>query len=276
MDMRGSIGGAIMFVADKNIKEKGESLISPFNEERVGPISYDLSSEEFYTTEDGEIRNQSEISLEPGESVFVSCVETVDLPDDMAAVINARNSKIRQGLRIDAPIYYPGHKTRVFFRVSNISKDVIQFLKDEQYAAIYFVKVDGAVERPYEGAFSDELNFRGMAEYRGAYEKAMRKIESKKDELKDMEKGIYANVLVLLTIFVALFSLININVGLARESTETGIAFRMLIFNLGTVGSIAMLISFAQTMIKSKDVNKSLLCIGVACFAVALVLAAWL
>ena len=179
-------------------------------------------------------------------------------------------------MRIDAPIYYPGHKTRVFFRVSNISKDVIQFLKDEQYAAIYFVKVDGAVERPYEGAFSDELNFRGMAEYRGAYEKAMRKIESKKDELKDMEKGIYANVLVLLTIFVALFSLININVGLARESTETGIAFRMLIFNLGTVGSIAMLISFAQTMIKSKDVNKSLLCIGVACFAVALVLAAWL
>lgn len=265
-----------MFVVDRNIKEKGESLIFPFEEERVGPISYDLSSKEFHTTENGEIRSQSEISLEPRESVFVSCVETVDLPNDMAAVINARNSKIRQGLRIDAPIYYPGHKTRVFFRVSNVSKDVIQFSKDERYAAIYFVKVDGPVERPYEGAFSNELNFGGMAEYRGAYEKAMRKIESKKDELKDMEKGIYANVLVLLTIFVALFSLININVGLARESTETGAAFRMLVFNLGTVGSIAMLISFAQTMIKSKDVNKSLLCIGMACFAVALLLAAWL
>ena len=264
-----------MFVADRNIKEKGESLILPFEEERVGPISYDLSSREFHTTEDGEIRNRSKISLKPGESVFVSCVETVDLPNDMAAVINARNSKIRQGLRIDAPIYYPGHKTRVFFRVSNVSKDVIQFSKDERYAAIYFVKVDGAVEKPYEGAFSNELNFSGMAEYRGDYEKAMRKIESKKDELKDMEKNIYANVLVLLPIFVALFSLININVGLAREGTETDTAFRMLVFNLGTVGSIAMLISFAQTMIKSRSLNKSLLCIGMACFAVALLLAAW-
>jgi hypothetical protein len=94
----------------------------------------------------------------------------------------------------------------------------------------YFVKVDDAVERPYEGVFNDELNFRGMAEYRGAYEKAMRKIESKKDELKDMEKGIYANVLVLLTIFVALFSLININVGLARESTGIGTAFDSALF----------------------------------------------
>ena len=159
-----------MFVADSIIKKEGKSLITPFENERVGPISYDLSAKEFHTTKDGEIVTQSEISLLPGESVFVSCEETITLPGDMAAVINARNSRIRQGLRIDAPIYYPGHKTRVFFRVSNVSKECIVFSKKEKYAAIYFVKVDGIVEKPYKGEFENELHsilgteFAGLSE----------------------------------------------------------------------------------------------------------------
>ena len=269
-----------MFVADRNIKAAGEQLISPFSEERVGPISYDLLSKEFHTTKDGEIITQSGISLNPGESVFVSCEEQIDLPSDMAAIINARNSKIRQGLRLDAPIYYPGHKTRVFFRISNVSTDTIKFSKGEQYAAIYFIKVDGSVDKPYEGTFNNELNFSGMAEYRGAYQKTMQKFESQKDELKNIEKGIYANVLVLLTIFVALFSLININVGLVRDSTGAGTVFRMLVFNFGTVGSIAILIGFVQRMISSKPVNQHMLWIevgiGLACFVAASVFATWL
>lgn len=34
---------------------------------------------------------------------------------------------------------------------------MILFLKDERYAAMYFVKVDGAAERPYEGAFNGKV-----------------------------------------------------------------------------------------------------------------------
>lgn len=171
-----------MFVADRNIKAAGEKLISPFLEEYVGPISYDLSAKEFHTTKGGEIVTYSRICLNPGESVFVACEEQIDLPLDMAAIINARNSKIRQGLRVDAPIYYPGHKTRVFFRISNISTDTIELSKGEQYAAIYFIKVDDCVDKPYEGTFNNELNFSGMAEYRGAYQKIMQKFESQKDD----------------------------------------------------------------------------------------------
>ena len=265
-----------MFVADSIIKKEGKSLITPFENERVGPISYDLSAKEFHTTKDGEIVTQSEISLLPGESVFVSCEETITLPGDMAAVINARNSRIRQGLRIDAPIYYPGHKTRVFFRVSNVSKERILFSKKEKYAAIYFVKVDGTVEKTYKGEFENELNFKGMGEYRGEYEQAMRKIKEGAEDLKSMEKGIYANVLVLLTIFVALFSLVNINVDLVRNSTGADTMFRMLVFNLAMVGSIAMLISFVQIIIKNRSINAYLLFVGVLCFAAALFFSTWI
>lgn len=262
-----------MFVADSKIKSFGEKLISPFRaDKRLGPISYDLTAKEFHTTRGEEIISQREITLEPGESTFVSCEEIINLPNNMSAVINARNSKIRQGLALDAPIYLPGHKTRVFFRITNISKDKIFFQCGERYAAIYFQTIDGVVDRPYEGVFSDELNFRGMAEYRGEYKKAMQKMADKMTEVKGMERSIYANVLVIMTIFVALFSLININISLVKDGNGVNMLFRMLVFNLGTVGSIAVLIGFANSIIRDK-INKVLLGIGGVCFAIAILLA---
>lgn len=44
--------------------------------------------------------------------------------------------------------------------------------------------------------------------------------------------------MVLMTIFVALFSLININVNLVKEGSDGAYLIRLLVFNLGTVGSI--------------------------------------
>ena len=95
----------------------------------------------------------------------------------------------------------------------------------------------------------------------------MRKIKERVEDLKSMEKGIYANVLVLLTIFVALFSLVNINVDLVRNGTGADTMFQMLVFNLAMVGSIAMLISFVQIIIKNRSINAYLLFVGILCFA---------
>ncbi len=136
--------------------------------------------------------------------------------------------------------------------------------------------MDGIVEKPYKGEFENELNFKGMGEYRGEYEQAMRKIKEREEDLKSMEKGIYANVLVLLTIFVALFSLVNINVDLVRNSTGAGTMFRMLVFNLAMVGSIGLLISFVQIIIKNRSINVYLLFVGILCFAAALFFSTWI
>lgn len=120
-----------MFIADSKIKELGQGLIRPFvDDDRLGPISYDLTAKEFYTTKDDDIIHQETIKLSPGESAFVSCDEIITLPNDMAAIINARNSKLRQGIALDAPVYFPGHETRVFFRITNFSKDIIRFTKE--------------------------------------------------------------------------------------------------------------------------------------------------
>lgn len=78
-----------------------------------------------------------------------------------------------------------------------------------------------------------------------------------------------------MTIFVALFSLININVNLVKETSGANAMFRLLVFNLGTVASIAMLISFANIMFE-KSVNQYLVGVGAVCFMLALFFATWI
>lgn len=270
-----------MFIADSEIKELSSNtsntspLIKPFidtdDDKRLGPISYDLTAKEFHTTEDRKIVGLSGIALEPGESAFVSCEEIITLPDNMAAIVNVRNSKLRQGIELDAPIYFPGHRTRVFFRITNFSKDIIHFTRGERYAAIFFVPIKGDVERPYpkDATYQGELSFRGMAEYRGEYQKAMQKMESKKTEIKSLEKSIYGNVLVIMTIFVALFSLLNINFNIVKDGTGADYLFRMLVFNCGTIGSIAFLIAFASSIMREGKNNWILIGIGCLFFLVS-------
>ena len=51
-----------------------------------------------------------------------STSELIHLPSTLVARVMLRNSRIRQGLSLDAPLYFPGHSTRVFFRVTNIGQ----------------------------------------------------------------------------------------------------------------------------------------------------------
>ncbi len=96
----------------------------------------------------------------------------------------------------------------------------------------------------------------------------MRKIDEK-TELKSMEKNIYANVMVV-TIFIALFTLININVDWVKDSSGMGTMAKTICFNLGTVGSIALLISFVQSMFSDGNIHWLLAGIGTVCLVAAM------
>ena len=72
----------------------------------------------------------------------------------------------------------------------------------------------------------------------------MTTLEEKADSIKHLERNIYSNIITLMTIFIALFSLINVNIELAyAEVIERQ---RMIVFNLTTIGSIAFLVSLIQ------------------------------
>lgn len=101
-----------MVLADSRIKELIYSgVLDNADLSKVGPVSYDLTTRAFYTN-DGE---QASVTLLPGDSVYVASKEAIHLPDNLVARVLLKNSRMRQGLSLDAPLYFPGHSTVGFF-----------------------------------------------------------------------------------------------------------------------------------------------------------------
>lgn len=224
-----------MVLADSRINELVDSgVLANANRDNIGPVSYDLTTDGFYT-QAGKVSN---ISLMPGDSVFVATKESIHLPKNLAARVLIKNSRLRQGLTLDAPLYFPGHETVVYFRVTNVSSDEISLSPARSIAQLTFEEVSGEVEYPYQGAFSNEFEFKGLAGYKDIYAAETRRIEKKKDEVAGIEKRMYGNVLALMAIFAAIFSLVNINMQLLAAGS---LAVMVVVVNLATIGSFAFL-----------------------------------
>lgn len=238
-----------MLLVDRDIISRGETLIEGFQEKSVTNIGYDLTTGKLWRSE----KEQEEITLQPGESVFAQAEENIRLPNDMIGKVVLRNSRIRQGLSMDAPVYQPGHYTSVFCRLTNISAEEIDLKAGQKYATIMFEQLEHAPNRPYHGAFSDETKFTGLSSYEGQYRKQVRAIEKKAEDIRSMEKTIYANVLVILTVFVALFSFITTNLSLlsANASVE-----RFFIYNFVLLGCINFLVGLLNGLIKDNHKGK--------------------
>lgn len=259
-----------MLLSDGKIRALMENgVLRDADDDRVGPVSYDLTTAAFYV---GETKAAS-ATLAPGESVFVASKETIHLPDDLVARVLLRNSRIRQGLTLDAPLYFPGHETAVFFRVTNVSADMITLDTNKGIAQITFETVDGPVEHPYRGAFSKELDFRGMGTYTDIYANDMRKLEAKTDEIKGIEKRMYGNVLALMAIVAAVFTLVNVNAGVVGQSMQVE---TVLIANLAVVGSFSLLVGLIALVMGPKEKKRIAVALAIAAvaFVAAIVLAA--
>ena len=253
-------------LTDRQIKAQGPQLLgSSFNEQQVQAIGYDLTSETFYRLDEKEVQI---IELQPMESVFVRCRENISLPNNMAAKVVLRNSRIRQGLLLTAPVYYPGHQTPVFFRITNISASEITLKAGCGLATIMFEPLSEDVQHPYNGTFQQEKQYVGMGSYKDVYQSAMSRASQKIDELKSTERNIYTNVLALLAIFVAVFSVINVNVSLVNAGDPN--LTKLVVWNLCTLGAVGFLISLTKSTGFSKiGIAASIVLLLVALFLVA-------
>ena len=252
-------------LTDRQIKAQGERLIRPYDEQKVQAIGYDLTSETFYRLDEKEVPF---IELQPMESVFVRCKENISLPNNMAAKVTLRNSRIRQGLLLTAPVYYPGHQTPVFFRITNVSASTITLKVGCGLATIMFEQLSEEVEHPYDGTFQQEKQYVGMGTYKDVYKSAMSQASQKIDELKATEKNIYTNVLALLAIFVAVFSVINVNVSLVNAGDPNLI--KLVVWNLCTLGAVGFLVSLT----KAHEFSKTGIFASICMLVVALALVA--
>lgn len=249
-----------MVLTDKELKVQGMALIAPFDANNLSPIGYDLTVDD-YSNEPG--KTVKSINLAPGASVFVRSKEKIMLPNDMMATVSLRNSRIRQGLDLTAPVYQPGHETRVFFRVTNVSPQSITLDGSKGIATITFEKLDSEVERKYNGSFQNEFDFSGMSDYTTSLSKDISIIEEKADAIKELEKNIYGNVLAVMAVFVGIFSLLNVNVSLVAGNVTIK---TLLTLNLATVGSIGFLVAIISTALQHEEKHRPfLIVIWIAC-----------
>lgn len=258
-----------MYLSDTKIRELIDNkVLLHADVSNIGPVTYDLCTDGFYANEN----KTTEIELNPGDSVFVSCVECIDLPDDLTASVLLRNSRIREGLSLDAPLYFPGHGTRLYFRVTNVSANIITLDRSKGIAQVAFQRVDGAVAQPYAGAYSDELNFRGLAGYSDVYAEELKKVEKKKVEVANIESRIYGNVLALFAVFAAIFTLVNVNAaGLSSDITTA----RFIALDLLIIGGFLVFASAIEAFLVKGETNKTKfpLVLGIICIVVSIVLA---
>ncbi len=118
-----------MILTDKDIKERGGRLIiEGYDEKNVTAISYDLHIQGIIN----EDKLEDSYVLRPGEIIFIKTREQIQMPDDLMGRIGEKNSRMRQGLSVSGPHYYPGHKTYLYLRVQNITSGMIKRCKGQK------------------------------------------------------------------------------------------------------------------------------------------------
>ena len=254
-----------MVLTDKQIAQrvKDFQLIDSYYDECLTSIGYDLRAKQFYMGNGAE----DSVTLLPNESAFVESVEIVSMPNDLLGKVYLKNSRIRLGLTLDAPVYQPGHKTRIYFRVTNVSADSITLYAGDKYAMVVFEQLEEEPEQTYNGVFRDEFNFRGLGDYKDIYKRQRKEIEKKTEDLKELERSIYGNVLSILAIFMALFSFLTMNVSLSANSATME---QYLIFNVLLLGGISFLVALLN--MATKKAKWAHWIPAAVCFVIALLL----
>ena len=229
-------------------------------------IGYDLRANGFIVN--GECTSQCE--LLPGASVLVESLETIRFDNSTCGVINIKNSRLRMGLSVEAPVYQPGHCTRIYFRLTNLSNKSVLLESGAQYAFLMFEQLTREPAHPYSGTFQGEQQYKGLAKYESCYESQMKAVEKQTRSLKDIEKSIYSNVITILTIFIAIFSIISVNVDMAQTGST---ASAYLLFNASTLGAVSFLAALLNEVIKSGKKHSHFLWIFPAVCFIAVILA---
>ena len=205
-----------MILVDKNIKEyvsKNELITEGYDEANVNGVSYDLTIGSILDEMENHV---DQYHLERGEFVFIKSKEMLKIPLEILGRIAEKNSRMRQGLKIDGPHYQPGHETYPYLRVQNVSgTNTVTLTKGMRVAQIIFEQLQEQPDVTYDlqkgASFQNEEKYRGLGNYQKEYSRQIRSKEKQAlDELENVSQKIYANVLTIMGVLVVFFSLLTI------------------------------------------------------------------
>lgn len=243
-----------MVLVDKEIKKRilnNELISEGYLEDNVGCISYDLTVD-YIIVEENKEKNIYE--LLPGETIFIKTKEQLNIPEDIMGTIAEKNSRMRQGFKVDGPHYQPGHTTYAFLRVQNVSTNVLVINRGDNIAQIIFEQLISHPEKLYNKSFQNEVDFVGLGKYTKEYEKQMKTYENVKEDIEKVSHNIYSNVLTFMGIIVAIFSLLTINY---QAFTSAEIDFKLILtINLSLTLCITVLMGLILIFINKSNNKK--------------------
>ena len=248
-------------LVDTEIKKliSEQNVISGVHEESIGPISCDIHINGIISN-DHCIRS---FELAPMEGCIVEAQEAIDVPDDMTFRVGQKNSLIRLGLYVDAPQYFPGHKTKMYLRVMNFSSKLITLNEGMAIAQLFFEKLDQAPTKTYEdqadASFNNETVYRGYANYKKQYDSISRTVEKAKEDIDGKANQIYANVLTLMGIIAAIFSLVTVNSQYFLNTAVSGKT--MIAVNISLVFIVMVMLLTVTCLINKPKNNNYIPCV---------------
>lgn len=160
---------------DHRIAALGPNLITPYDEDRVQPASYDLALGNEFTVFDAheqvciDLECVNDLSakkvvldkddggfiLHPGEFVLAVTAESVKLPNDIMARLEGKSSIGRLGvmIHVTAGFVDPGWEGQLTLEVYNVRKIPIILRPGLPFCQISFAYMESAVANPYEGRY---------------------------------------------------------------------------------------------------------------------------
>ena len=126
-----------------------EILIDPFDEERLGPTSYDLKLGNYYVILGGrlkprEVKERKPLKILPRQAVTVVCRECIGLPYNVAGVIFSKVTWLESGLSQISSYVHPGFGGQPYVTLVNQGERSVCLKFGEEFCQIVFFEVKDA------------------------------------------------------------------------------------------------------------------------------------
>lgn len=165
-----------MLLSDRDIRgeiDGGRVVLDPWDPEMVQPSSVDVRMDKWFRLFDNhkypvidpaadqpdltrliEVDPEEGFVLHPGEFVLGSTLETVTLPDDLAARVEGKSSLGRLGLLTHATAGFvdPGFSGHVTLELSNVATLPIRLWPGMKVGQLCFFRLSSPAEHPYGSA----------------------------------------------------------------------------------------------------------------------------
>lgn len=153
----------------RQMVERGELEIKPFEPSLVEPASYDLRLHEkllaspLGPNDHGEIRVLSQTSpvyaVQPGQMVGAMSLETIAMPLTLSGRFGIRSEFTRRGLIAFGGLQLdPGWRGRLVMSLLNVGPEPLVLHWHEPFFSIELSRLEEAAE-PYEGRYQEQLDF---------------------------------------------------------------------------------------------------------------------